>query len=117
MPQFVIEREIPGAGATVRDADPGRYHFGSGRFFCRRPLMSRAAYLPFPLFPLRGTVTQIPGIEENALPLFSEVGRDMSRWPTAAHFISWLAPCPDNDISGERLSCWGARGVRNRAGH
>src|SRR5207248_5770773 len=28
----------------------------SGRFFCRCPLMSRAAYLPFPLFPLRGTV-------------------------------------------------------------
>jgi hypothetical protein len=28
----------------------------SGRFFCRHPLMSRAAYLPFPLFPLRGTV-------------------------------------------------------------
>ena len=28
----------------------------SGRFFCRRPLMSRTAYLPFPLFPLRGTV-------------------------------------------------------------
>src|SRR5437660_1364140 len=28
----------------------------SGRFSCRRPLMSRAAYLPFPLFPLRGTL-------------------------------------------------------------
>ena len=28
----------------------------SGWFFCRRPFMSRTAYLPFPLFPLRGTV-------------------------------------------------------------
>ena len=28
----------------------------SGRFFCRCPLMSRAAYLPFPLLPLRRTV-------------------------------------------------------------
>jgi len=28
----------------------------SGRFFCRCPLLSRAAYSPFPLFPLRGTV-------------------------------------------------------------
>src|SRR5499425_3466315 len=26
----------------------------SGRVFCRCPLQSRAAYLPFPLFPLRG---------------------------------------------------------------
>ncbi len=28
----------------------------SGWFFCRCPLLSRATYLPFPLFPLRGTV-------------------------------------------------------------
>jgi transposase len=62
-------------------------------------------------------VTQIPGLEENALPLFSEVGRDMSRWPTAAHFISWLALCPDNDISGGKLLWRGARRIRNRAGH
>src|SRR5215467_3241142 len=27
-------------------------------------------------------VTQVPGLEENALPLFSEVGRDMSNGPT-----------------------------------
>ncbi len=62
-------------------------------------------------------VTQIPGLEENALPLFSEVGRDMSRWPTAAHFISWLALCPDNDISGGKVLWRGARRIRNRAGH
>jgi transposase len=62
-------------------------------------------------------VTQIPGLEENALPLFSEVGRDMSKWPTAAHFISWLALCPDNDISGGKLLWRGVRTVKNRAGH
>jgi transposase len=62
-------------------------------------------------------VTQIPGLQENALPLFSEVGRDMSPWPTAAHFASWLALCPDNDISGGKLLWRGARKVKNRAGH
>src|SRR5262249_52390744 len=54
---------------------------------------------PHPEFDLRTEVyklfgvdvTQIPGLEENALPPFSEVGRDMPRWPTAAHFVSWLA--------------------------
>jgi transposase len=61
-------------------------------------------------------VTQIPGLQENALPLFSEVGRDMSPWPTAAHFASWLALCPDNDISGGKLLWRGARKVKNRAG-
>ena len=80
---------------------------------------------PHPEFDLRTEtyklfgvdVTQIPGLEENALPLFSEVGRDMSSWPTAAHFISWLALCPDNDISGGKLLWRGARKVKNRAGH
>jgi transposase len=62
-------------------------------------------------------VSQIPGLEENALPLFSEVGRDMSRWPSAANFVSWLALCPDNDISGGKLLWRGARRVKNRAGH
>jgi hypothetical protein len=45
-------------------------------------------------------VTQIPGLETEALSLFSEVGRDFSKWPTSAHFASWLSLCPDNDISG-----------------
>jgi hypothetical protein len=62
-------------------------------------------------------VTQIPGVEESALPLFSEVGRDMSRWPSAGNFASWLALCPDNDISGGKLLWRGARKVKNRAGH
>ena len=51
------------------------------------------------------------------MPLFSEVGRDMSSWPNAAHFISWPALCPDNDISGGKLLWRGARKVKNRAGH
>jgi transposase len=62
-------------------------------------------------------VTQIPGLEENTLPLFSEVGRDMSRSQTAAHFVSWLALCPDNDISGGKLLWRGTRRIKNRAGH
>jgi transposase len=61
-------------------------------------------------------VTQIPGLETMALPLFSEVGRDLSGWPTSAHFASWLALCPDNDISGGRVLWKGIRKVKNRAG-
>jgi transposase len=62
-------------------------------------------------------VTQIPGVESIALPLFSEVGRDLSKWPRAAHFASWLAVCPDNDISGGQVLWRGMRKVKNRAGH
>jgi transposase len=61
-------------------------------------------------------VTQIPGLETMAFPLFSEVGRDLSAWPTADHFASWLALCPDNDITGGRVQWTGVRKVNNRAG-
>jgi transposase len=61
-------------------------------------------------------VTQIPGLAGNILALFSEVGRDLSRWPDADHFVSWLALCPDNDISGGRVLWRGMRNANNRAG-
>jgi transposase len=61
-------------------------------------------------------LTQIPGLMAMVLTLFSEVGRDMSRWKTAGHFVSWLALCPDNDISGGRVLWRGRRRVHNRAG-
>jgi transposase len=61
-------------------------------------------------------VTQIPGVETIAFPLFSEIGRDLSKWSTASHFASWLGLCPDNDISGGRVLWKGVRKVKNRAG-
>lgn len=61
-------------------------------------------------------LTQIPGLMTLVFILFSEVGRDMSRWPTAAHFVSWLGLCPDNDISGGKVLWRGARRTKNRAG-
>ena len=61
-------------------------------------------------------LTQIPGLMTLAFMLFSEVGRDMSRWPTAGHFVSWLGLCPDNDISGGKVLWRGGRRTKNRAG-
>lgn len=61
-------------------------------------------------------LTQIPGLMSMVLMLFSEVGRDMSRWPTSGQFVSWLALCPDNDISGGRVLWRGVRQAQNRAG-
>jgi len=61
-------------------------------------------------------LTQIPGLMTLVFLLFSEVGRDMSRWPTAAHFVSWLGLCPDNDISGGKVLWRGARRTKSRAG-
>jgi transposase len=61
-------------------------------------------------------LTQIPGLMTMVFTLFSEVGRDMSRWKTAGQFVSWLALCPDNDITGGRVAWRGMRRVHNRAG-
>jgi transposase len=50
-----------------------------------------------------------------AQTVISEVGLDMSRWNTEAHFASWLGLCPDNRISGGKVLSRGTRHVVNRA--
>jgi transposase len=61
-------------------------------------------------------LTRIDGIEVMvAQTVLSEVGLDMSRWKTEAHFSSLLGLCPDNRISGDRVLRRGTRKVINRA--
>jgi len=61
-------------------------------------------------------LTRIDGIEVMvAQTILSEVGLDMGRWKTEAHFSSWLGLCPDNRISGDRVLRRGTRRVINRA--
>jgi transposase len=58
-----------------------------------------------PLHQLTGAdLSRIDGIGPyNALRLISEIGTDMSRWPTESHFASWTTLAPHNKISGGRL--------------
>jgi transposase len=61
------------------------------------------------LDPFRKNVvilTTMPGIGETAASvLFSEIGPDMTRFPTAAHLVSWAGLCPRSDESaGKRRS-------------
>ena len=50
-------------------------------------------------------LTLIPGIGEGtALVLFTELGPDLSRFPSAAQFASWLNLCPHNQITGGRIT-------------
>jgi transposase len=49
-------------------------------------------------------LTQIHGLGPYvALKLVAECGNDMSRWPTAKHFTSWLCLAPGNKISGGKI--------------
>ena len=49
------------------------------------------------------------------LRLIAECGDDMSKWPTAKHFTSWLCLAPGNTISGGRLLSSRTRRSSNRA--
>jgi transposase len=61
------------------------------------------------LAPFRQAVRllrSIPGVSDlTAQVIISEIGTDMSRFPTAGHLISWAGLCPRNDESaGKRRS-------------
>ena len=57
-------------------------------------------------------LTTIPGVSDVvAQVIISEIGTDMSRFPTAAHLISWAGLCPRNDESAGRR-----RSTRLRSG-
>lgn len=52
----------------------------------------------------KADLTTIPGIDANtAMKILSEIGTDMSCWPTAKAFASWLGLCPGNKISGGKI--------------
>jgi transposase len=65
-----------------------------------------------PRFNLNGELQRITGVDLTqidsvdvlvAQTIISEVGLDMSRWKTEAHFASWLGLCPGNRISGDKV--------------
>jgi transposase len=58
-------------------------------------------------------LAQIPGISEDlARSIIAEVGSDMSRFPTAAHLVSWAGLCPSARQSGPRTRA-GRKGQGN----
>jgi transposase len=61
-------------------------------------------------------LTRIDGIDVmTGQTVISEVGLDMSRWPSEDHFASWLGLCPCNELSGGRILKKRTRKVVNRA--
>ncbi len=61
-------------------------------------------------------LTQIPGVGvQTVYTLFAECGRDLSAFPTAGCFASWLGLCPDNRITGGKVLSTRTRKVNNAA--
>ena len=70
------------------------------------------------LFALSGAdLTVIDGIGvETAQTLLSEVGTDLSRFPSEKHFCSWLGLAPKHEISGAKVLKNKTMKTKNRAG-
>jgi transposase len=69
------------------------------------------------LYYLSGVdLTAIEGISElNALVILSEIGTDLSKWPTEKHFSSWLGLCPNWKKTGGKVRSSQTRRGKNRA--
>ena len=58
----------------------------------------------------------IEGISDTtALVVLSEIGCDMSKWPTEKHFTSWLGLCPQHRGTGGKIRSRRVRRGANRA--
>ena len=61
-------------------------------------------------------LTRIDGVDGfTALKVISEIGTDMTKWPSAKHFASWLGLSPDNRITGGRVISSKTKASANRA--
>jgi transposase len=77
-----------------------------------------------PPFDVRAALYQVTGVDlttiegigdMTALTLISEIGTDMSRWPTVKHFTSWLGLCPQHKKTGGKVKSSRTRPGSNRA--
>jgi len=70
------------------------------------------------LYRLLGVdLVAVTGLNANTVQtIISEIGTDMTRWPSVKHFSSWLQLAPHNDISGGKVLRSHIPKARNRAG-
>jgi transposase len=65
------------------------------------------------VLPAVARLAEIPGISPDlARAIIAEIGLDMSRFPTAAHLVSWAGLCPSTRQSGPRTRA-GKKGQGN----
>jgi transposase len=88
------------------------------------PARHRTRQTNEPAFDVRGALYALVGTDLTrihgfgpylALKMVGECGTDLSRWPTAQHFASWLCLAPGNKVSGGKLLSAHTRRSKNRA--
>lgn len=78
----------------------------------------------YPNFDLRTQLYLMSGVDLTAIKgidvllaqeIISEVGTDMSKWPSDKHFVSWLGLAPNNKISGGKVHGRKSKPTKSRA--
>lgn len=105
-----IERQLASFDPVVEGAPPTPKRGPQAEKESERALRAQ-------LYQMTGVdLTQLDGIQATtALVLISEIGCDMSRWPSAKHFASWLGLCPGTKVSGGKVLSSKTKRVANRA--
>lgn len=99
-PRVNLQTPLPPAGAKIRKAQKAL------GFDARTLLFQKAG----------ADLTAVLGISLlTSLTVLSEIGTDMSRWPTVGHFSSWLGLAPNTRISGGKELSSRTRKNKNRA--
>jgi transposase len=90
-------RQWDGLDATIREID-----LEVEARIARMDKEVKAGTAPF--CDLIGLLCTIPGVSTlSARTILSEIGRDMSRFPTAGHLVAWAGLCPgQNESAGKR---------------
>jgi hypothetical protein len=92
-------------GAT-KEPKPTATSRGFFAFFCGTAQVPPSALRDAHFRTMIKQLKTIPGISElGACTILAEIGRDISRFRTDAHLMSWAGLCPRNDESaGKRRS-------------
>ena len=100
--QFLLKvhlQQWDGLDATIREIDQE-----VAARIARMDQEVKAGEAPF--CDLIELLSMIPGVSTlSATTILSEIGRDMSRFPTAGHLVAWAGLCPgQNESAGKRKS-------------
>ena len=109
------DREIEAQLERFEDVSDGGSPDGNGR---RRSQGNAPSFdIRTHLYRMTGVdLTRIDGVDGfTALKVSSEIGTDMTKWPTAKHFASWLGLSPDNRITGGKVKSSKTKPSANRA--
>ena len=109
------DREIEAQLEQFEDVTDGGSPAGNGR---RRSQGNAPSFdIRTHLYRMTGVdLTRIDGIDGfTALKVISEIGTDMTKWPSAKHFASWPGLSPDNRITGGKVKSSKTKPSANRA--